>query len=396
MSKKDNPSNDAIEVAGDGPFVAAFIDTALRDPRLSWKAKGIAAYLLSKPNGWRIWTADLIKRSTDGRDAVLTGLAELQAAGYLERTRTNDPETGFLQWRKTIRATPKTMWSEPCPENPVMVAAPSTGFPYTDKPSTDKPSTVNPTHSSSQGSNSHRKSEEGAAGAEGDPPTASEKGTGNNAGAAGEDTMTIIERICQDCLISAAPAMLAAYGFEHVQAEAVRWWSETPAHKRKANAGLLVYRIRTRKFVPLSAAETIMCDRFSHWQPFTEPDPEVESAHDEQHARIADNARRLHDDGVDTLAKYDPGNPVTAWSVIMAELKNERGDGLMVNAEGARYWEWLRECMPTVDGDTLSLMPPNDRFTTWSNARLAARLNRKLAVITRRVEGAPTRVSFAA
>jgi hypothetical protein len=54
---------------------------------LSWKAKGLLGYLLSRPDNWRIIVADLVKQSTDGRDAVYTGLKELINARYIIRER---------------------------------------------------------------------------------------------------------------------------------------------------------------------------------------------------------------------------------------------------------------------------------------------------------------------
>lgn len=59
----------------------------LEDERLSWKAKGLAAYLLAKPPQWRIDASALARRFKDGRDAVLSGLKELEEAGYLVRSR---------------------------------------------------------------------------------------------------------------------------------------------------------------------------------------------------------------------------------------------------------------------------------------------------------------------
>ena len=60
-------------------------NTFLKDERLSWKAKGILAYLLSKPDDWQIKVVDLIKRSKDGREKVYAGIKELLNAGYLQR-----------------------------------------------------------------------------------------------------------------------------------------------------------------------------------------------------------------------------------------------------------------------------------------------------------------------
>ena len=61
----------------------AIISTAiLENESLSWRAKGIFSYLISRPDGWTIRVQDLINRSTEGRDAVKSALKELRAAGY--------------------------------------------------------------------------------------------------------------------------------------------------------------------------------------------------------------------------------------------------------------------------------------------------------------------------
>lgn len=60
---------------------------ALGDTRLSWKARGILAYLLSKPDNWKVILSHLETQSDDdGRAAVRDGLADLVKFGYLVRT----------------------------------------------------------------------------------------------------------------------------------------------------------------------------------------------------------------------------------------------------------------------------------------------------------------------
>ena len=57
---------------------------------LSFKARGLLAYILSQPDHWRTNSHQLALVGPDGRDAVRTGLHELEARGYLVHTRQQD------------------------------------------------------------------------------------------------------------------------------------------------------------------------------------------------------------------------------------------------------------------------------------------------------------------
>lgn len=59
----------------------------LRDERISYKAKGILGNLMSHAPGFRVSQNLLVRQGKDGRDSVLSGLAELEGAGYLRRDR---------------------------------------------------------------------------------------------------------------------------------------------------------------------------------------------------------------------------------------------------------------------------------------------------------------------
>lgn len=59
--------------------------TPLQDNTISWKAKGLLAYLLSLPDDWQIYTSELINHSTDGKDSTRSGMTELIEAGYIKR-----------------------------------------------------------------------------------------------------------------------------------------------------------------------------------------------------------------------------------------------------------------------------------------------------------------------
>lgn len=71
--------------------VAHIQAAALADGTLSFKARGILAYLLALPQGADISPEKLIRSGTDGERAVKSGLKELQDAGYLLPT-----EAGWL------------------------------------------------------------------------------------------------------------------------------------------------------------------------------------------------------------------------------------------------------------------------------------------------------------
>jgi hypothetical protein len=70
-------------------------NAALADGRLSFKARGILAFLLSRPPGWSTSAERLAKSGVDGERAIKTGLKELEALGYLTRKRTHKPDGTF-------------------------------------------------------------------------------------------------------------------------------------------------------------------------------------------------------------------------------------------------------------------------------------------------------------
>jgi len=56
---------------------------AVEDTRLSWAARGLLAYLLSRPDDWKVLVNDLKKRGNLGRDGIYALLRELRSAGYV-------------------------------------------------------------------------------------------------------------------------------------------------------------------------------------------------------------------------------------------------------------------------------------------------------------------------
>ena len=386
MSKQEQNDGSLIEVVK--PRIAAFIDTPLRDPRLSWKAKGIAAYLLSKPPGWQIWTGDLIRRSTDGYAAVLAGLKELEAYGYLKRERSNDAR-GRLQWRKTLSAMPETMWDDTA-TNPLSVPpeTPSTGLPSmenrgmvtrpsTDFPSMDKPSMENRTRSISNGSTSNS-NEEREGGATATPSEEMVTAAPTQEAAAPEETapepegLAVVRRICDDCFIKIAPETVYGYSsVAHIVAEAARWWDETPAHLRPKNAGMLVYRIKTRQFKPLTQAEIVACSPHHRWLHGDAPEPVQEAL------PITETITLPSRPAAPATPTLDADNPQAVWQQVLNEF------ALELPSNQLETWIQASQVLAYEDGHfTVGL--PNGRYLDWAEDRLRPQIKRKLASIMRR------------
>jgi len=90
---------------------------------LSYRAKGILAYLLSKPEDWQVKEQDIVNHGTEGRDAIRTAIKELIACGYMVKEQGRS-EKGLFD------------------EVDYLVS----DHPFTGNPSTDNPSTDNPLH----------------------------------------------------------------------------------------------------------------------------------------------------------------------------------------------------------------------------------------------------------
>lgn len=54
----------------------------LENAVLSWRAKGLLAYLLTKPDNWVVVMTDLIVRSKDKRQSTQKAFHELRDAGH--------------------------------------------------------------------------------------------------------------------------------------------------------------------------------------------------------------------------------------------------------------------------------------------------------------------------
>lgn len=109
----------------------------LNNTALSWKAKGLFAYLWSQSDLWDFYEVEVLKHSTDGRASLRAGLKELEEHGYLKRYRNRD-DKGILRESKWILS-----------EQPMF------DFPKLDKPTLDYPTLDNRTLTSTNQNNTN-------------------------------------------------------------------------------------------------------------------------------------------------------------------------------------------------------------------------------------------------
>jgi hypothetical protein len=72
--------------------------TAINDERLSYKAIGIYACIMAKPDNWEANEADITSRHADGKAAVRSGVQELLQYGYMTRVQIRKDKK-IVGWR---------------------------------------------------------------------------------------------------------------------------------------------------------------------------------------------------------------------------------------------------------------------------------------------------------
>lgn len=78
-----------IRVKKDKNYVSILNNTVLTDPNLSFKAKGLWSYCMSRPDDWEFHVNQLANVSSDGKDAVYCAIKELVDAGYIKKIQSN-------------------------------------------------------------------------------------------------------------------------------------------------------------------------------------------------------------------------------------------------------------------------------------------------------------------
>jgi len=105
-------------------------NAVLRDENLSFRARGVLACILSRPDNWKTTAESLARESKEGRSAILTVLKELEQVGYMTRRKYRN-EKGQWVWESYVFDTVQKKLIEPESNNP------STDNPTSGEPSTE-------------------------------------------------------------------------------------------------------------------------------------------------------------------------------------------------------------------------------------------------------------------
>ncbi|WP_328868614.1 hypothetical protein [Streptomyces sp. NBC_00304] len=142
---------------------ATIYNRALRDKRLSRRARGLMAEILTHRDGFGVSMASLLANGPEGKDALTVALRELEACGYLHRERERnelghlgdtvfqitDMPDGLLIGAETPWEAPEeNRRSEPKAENPAQAGSPQNrrSEPKADFPAQAFPAQGDPLH----------------------------------------------------------------------------------------------------------------------------------------------------------------------------------------------------------------------------------------------------------
>jgi hypothetical protein len=96
---------------GNGQRFARILNATLQDGRLSFRARGVLAFVISKPDHWQHSAKRLAATSTEGVDAIQAAFRELVALGYMDNL-------SLMRWSARKRELFTTRWEKP-PAGPI-------------------------------------------------------------------------------------------------------------------------------------------------------------------------------------------------------------------------------------------------------------------------------------
>lgn len=188
------------------------LDAVAQDEDLSWKGVGLLTYLVTRPDGWEFYKADLIARHSDGKTAVESGLRELREAGYLEMEQTRT-RGGTFRTRWTVSDHPLKAEND---DRTGKSGPDRTGFSAPDYPHPENRGT-DTTQDEEEGD--EEETEVGGSSLRSSPPEGSEESTGD-----GEDDDTPDPLSDLVAWIRATPASENAPTAHWVDGVRALWW----------------------------------------------------------------------------------------------------------------------------------------------------------------------------
>ncbi len=119
-------------------------NVVLRDKRITLKAKGLIALVMSLPPNWDFTVRGLISIVKEGRDSIYASIAELKKYGYCDVIICRDERGKLLGNDYVFYEEPHFANDNDSPytENTDM-DSPCTGNPYTENPDTENPPQIN-------------------------------------------------------------------------------------------------------------------------------------------------------------------------------------------------------------------------------------------------------------
>lgn len=137
-------------------------NSAIEDSRLTWAARGLLAFLLSKPESWEVNLVHLKKQGPLGRDGLYTLLNELIRFGYVVRDRERDKRgrlqkgVNYVVYEQPQAPDPEipeqAMLNPASPDQvmPEQATCPNPGTPEQAQPEQAEPVTASPQHSNTE------------------------------------------------------------------------------------------------------------------------------------------------------------------------------------------------------------------------------------------------------
>lgn len=93
----------------DRPRYTVISNTLLNDARISWEAKGLMCFLLSKKDDWTFNREDIMRQSSDKECALKRIIGELKSFGYIKIEKIRDEKGRIVEWVTYVFEHPESL-----------------------------------------------------------------------------------------------------------------------------------------------------------------------------------------------------------------------------------------------------------------------------------------------